>query len=240
MATTSTLEQLSLALDDAGIAASPHQRELLATHVDLVIERNRSVNLTRIASVRDAAYLHVVDSLLLMEAFSQAPEGPFVDMGTGAGFPGIPLAIMTERPAVLIDSVRKKAAAVDDFVCSLGLSGQVHVEAVRAEEFARGNRNRFSVVTARAVAQTNVIVEYGAPLLVRGGRLVVAKARPSDEEVAAGDRAARICGLRCVSRETRQLPHDMGRREILCYERTGNPSVRLPRAVGMAKHHPLG
>ncbi|MDO4796918.1 MAG: 16S rRNA (guanine(527)-N(7))-methyltransferase RsmG [Coriobacteriales bacterium] len=238
--TASTLEQLSLALDEAGIATSGRQRELLARHLDLVIERNRVVNLTRITSVREATYLHVVDSLLLGDAFASAPEGPFVDMGTGAGYPGIPLAIVTGRQAVLIDSVGKKVAAVQDFVNELGLSDTVRAVTGRVEDFARKNRGDFAVVTARAVAQTNVLVEYAAPLLMRGGRLVVAKARPTAEEVAAGDRAARICGLRRVSRETLLLPHDMGQREILVYERTGNPSVRLPRPVGTAKHHPLG
>lgn len=238
--TASTLEQLSLALDEAGIATSGRQRELLARHLDLVIERNRVVNLTRITSVREATYLHVVDSLLLGDAFACAPEGPFVDMGTGAGYPGIPLAIVTGRQAVLIDSVGKKVAAVQDFVNELGLSDTVRAVTGRVEDFARKNRGGFAVVTARAVAQTNVLVEYAAPLLVRGGRLVVAKARPTADEVAAGDRAARICGLRRVSRETLSLPHDMGQREILVYERTGNPSVRLPRPVGTAKHHPLG
>ncbi len=238
--TTATLEELSLALDEAGIATTQRQRELLALHLDLVIERNRVVNLTRITSVREAAYLHVVDSLLLLEAFSRAPEGPFVDMGTGAGFPGIPLAIVTGRPAVLVDSVGKKVAAVEDFVRELGLGDAVRAQACRVEDFARQNRNAFAAVTARAVAQTNVIVEYAAPLLARGGHLVVAKARPTAEEIEAGDRAARVCGLRRVSRETFSLPHDMGHREILVYQRTANSSVRLPRAVGMAKHHPLG
>jgi 16S rRNA (guanine527-N7)-methyltransferase len=237
---TTTLEQLSLALDEADITSSSTQRELLARHLDLVIDRNRVVNLTRITSVEEAVILHVVDSLLLLGSFGDAPQGAFVDVGTGAGFPGIPLAIMTGRKALLVDSVRKKAVAVADFVEELGLAGQAEVSSSRIEDLARKRRGQFSAVTARAVAQTNVLVEYGAPLLARGGRLVVAKARPSNEEIDAGDRAARICGLRRVSRETFELPRDLGHREVLVYERVGNPSIKLPRPVGVARQRPLG
>ena len=235
-----TLEQLSLALGEANITSSPRQRELLARHLDLVIDRNRVVNLTRITSVEEAVVLHVVDSLLLLDSFAAAPRGAFVDVGTGAGFPGIPLAIMTDRPALLVDSVGKKAAAVGAFVEELGLGGQVEVSSSRIEDLGRKRRGKFAAVTARAVAQTDVLVEYGAPLLARGGRLVVAKARPTDDEVAAGDRAARICGLRRVSRETFELPRDLGHREVLAYERVGNPSIKLPRPVGVARQRPLG
>lgn len=233
-------ETLRAALFDAGIALDDRKISLLAQHLCLVIDKNREVNLTRITDPLEAAYLHVVDSLLLLDAIDAAPAGQFVDVGTGAGFPGIPLAIATGRTALLVDSVGKKAEAVAEFVRMLGLAGDVDVRKVRAEELGRSMRGRFAVVCARAVAQTNVLVEYAAPLLNRGGRLVVAKARPDEEELLAASRAARICGLREVSRETFELPGARGHREVISYERVGNPSIRLPRATGMAKKMPLG
>ena len=235
-----TDELLIRALHEARIFVTDEQRALLARHLDLVIERNRNVNLTRITSLEEATYLHVVDSLLLLDAFENAPDGPFVDMGTGAGFPGIPLAIVTGRQGLLVDSVGKKAKAVSEFVDDLGISDRVQVAAARMEQVGKDRRASFSVATARAVAQTNVLVEYAAPMLRRGGRLVVAKARPSEEELAAGKRAANVCGMRYVSREAFELPRDLGHREILSYERVGKPKLALPRAIGMAKHHPLG
>lgn len=237
---TQTIDFVSRALDEAGIACTPEARELLCRHLDLVVERNQRVNLTRITSVEEAAYLHIVDSLLLLEAFDAAPAGPFVDMGTGAGFPGMPLAIVSGRPATLVDSVGKKVAAVRDFVRELGLDTQVRVEQARMEDMGRRQRGRYAVATARAVAQTGVLVEYAAPILAPGGRLVVAKARPADEELAVAERAADLCGLALVSRETYELPHAMGHREVITYERVRNPRIRLPRAVGAAKHQPLG
>lgn len=233
-------EVLRAALFSADINLSCEQVDLLAHHLSLVIAKNATINLTRIDSVEDGAYLHVVDSLLLLGAFGAAPDGAFMDIGTGAGFPGIPLAVATGREALLVDSVGKKVAAVSEFVRELGLSDQISARHARVEELGRQLRGSFSVVTARAVAQTNVLVEYAAPLLKRGGHLVVAKARPTGDEITAADRAAKICGLRRVSRETFELPEARGHREVMSYERVGNPSIKLPRAIGMAKHHPLG
>ena len=220
--------------------ATRAQWATLVKHLELVIERNRTMNLTRITDWDEAVCLHIVDSLLLQDAFAEAPAGAFLDMGTGAGYPGIPLAVVTGRKATLVDSVSKKAVAVRGFVHELGMEDQVRVEAARVEDIARAERGRYSVVTARAVAQTAVLVEYAAPLLRRGGRLVAAKARLSREELEAASRAAKLCGMRQVSCETFELPAGMGHREIVSYERVGNPSVRLPRATGMAQHHPLG
>lgn len=230
---------LHRALRSCNIAVDDACANLLARHLLLVIKKNRAINLTRIDGVEDGAYLHVADSLLLKTAFDAAPRGMFVDVGTGAGFPGIPLAIVTGCRGMLVDSVGKKVAAVDEFLHELGLDGRVQARHTRIEELGKEMRGRFAVVTARAVAQTNVLVEYAAPLLMRGGRLVVAKARPDEEEVRSAGRAAKICGLKFVSRETFELPGGRGHREVLSYERVANPSVKLPRATGMAKHHPL-
>jgi 16S rRNA (guanine527-N7)-methyltransferase len=233
-------ELLRTALYKSNINLSDANIELLACHLDLVIDKNRTMNLTRIDSFEDGAYLHVADSLLLLSAFDKAPKGAFVDVGTGAGFPGIPLAVATGRKALLVDSVGKKAAAVREFVCELGIDKRVEVSNERIEVLGKTRRGRYAVVTARAVAQTNVLIEYAAPLLKSGGHLVVAKARISDEELDAANRAARVCGLKNVSRETFELPDNRGHREVLSYERVGNPSIKLPRAIGMAQHHPLG
>lgn len=228
------------ALFNANIILDDKMAELLARHLLLVIRKNEHVNLTRITNVEDAAYLHVVDSLLLRGAVDAAPAGRLLDIGTGAGFPGIPLAVATGRRALLVDSVGKKVAAVDEFVRELGIARCVEARQARAEELGRELRGGFAVVCARAVAQTNVLVEYAAPLLAGGGRLVVAKAHPTADEMRAADEAARLCGLARVSRETMELPGERGHREVLSYERVGKPRIRLPRAVGMAQHHPLG
>jgi 16S rRNA (guanine527-N7)-methyltransferase len=226
-------------LEDYGIDTTYEQRVLLLRHLDLVIEKNKTLNLTRIQDVESGIVLHILDSLLLAPACAAAPKGSYLDVGTGAGFPGIPIAIVSGRDSLLIDSVGKKVAAVSEFVDELGLSA-VEAKAIRAEELARERHGAFSVVTARAVGQINTLVEYATPLLKVGGRLVVAKANLSDDEIAAGTRAAKICGLKSVSRETFELPYGMGHREVISYRKVRNPSIKLPRNTGMAQHHPLG
>lgn len=220
--------------------ATRAQWKKLVRHLELVIERNKTLNLTRITGWDEAVVLHILDSLLLQEAFSKAPAGAFVDIGTGAGFPGIPLAIVTGRKGTLVDSVAKKAAAVQEFVNELQMSDRLRVESKRIEVLGNEERGRYTVVTARAVAQTATLVEYAAPLLRKGGHLVVAKARPSDAELAAANKAAETCGLRFVERSAYELPKSFGHREVLSFCKVGNPRVRLPRAVGMAQHHPFG
>ena len=235
-----TLACVRQALSKTNIEVTEEQCELLARHLDLVLSYNERLNLTRITDVLEAVYLHVADSLLLWPAVEAAPKGVLLDMGTGGGFPGLPLAIVTGRKTVLADSVRQKVTAVDEFVHELGMQRRVSTEATRVEELARRRRGGFAVVTARAVAQSNVLVEYAAPLLCRGGRLVVAKAHPAQEELDAANRAAKLCGRNRDSRETFELPDERGHREVIVYERVGNPSVKLPRNTGMAQHHPLG
>lgn len=216
------------------------QRCLMERHLELVVERNKSVNLTRITDPEEALFLHIMDSLLLKDALDACPAGPFVDIGTGAGYPGIPLAIATGRKACLVDSVGKKVAAVRDFIAELGLEDRVRAEACRIEDLGRKERGRYSAAVARAVAPAGVLIEYAAPLLKKGGRVIIAKAHPSDGEIETAGSVAKICGLAHVSRETFELPRDLGHREVMVYERVGNPRIKLPREVGRARHQPLG
>ena len=126
-------------------------------HLDLVLETNKTTNLTRILNVEDAAVLHILDSLVLLPYVNKAPEGALLDMGTGAGFPGIPLTITTHRKATYIDSVGKKVDAVNTFVHALGLKNG-HAVHDRLEEYARSHKKQFSVVTARALAPLPILV----------------------------------------------------------------------------------
>ena len=227
-------------VNDYCIPLTEDQARLMVAHLDLVIEKNKVVNLTRITEPAEGLVLHCLDSLMpLTFILSQiGSQDVVLDVGTGAGFPGIPLAIATGAHAV-IDSVGKKVNAVNDFAAVLGLD---NVEAlhVRAEELALERPESFSYVFARAVAQSNVLVEYAAPLLKKNGLLVLEKANPTEDELAAANRAAKICGMKFVSRETCELPNGLGHREILQYQKVAKSKIKLPRLNGMAKNQPLG
>lgn len=224
-----------------GVSCGEGQARLLTHHLLLVIEKNKVLNLTRIVDVPKAVVLHVVDSLLplVSSAFELGPEDCFVDMGTGAGFPGVPLGIMTGAHGTLVDSVGKKVAAVNEFIAELGLD---NLEAVhgRVEDLAVKMRGSQDLVVARALARTNVLIEYATPFLKQHGRLLVAKARPDEDELTEAERAADLCGLELVSRETFELPDGLGHRELLFYERVRKSKIKLPRKSGTAKREPLG
>ncbi|WP_144743639.1 16S rRNA (guanine(527)-N(7))-methyltransferase RsmG [Enorma burkinafasonensis] len=234
----SCLDRLQSYCDEFQINLSNEQIGRCLDHLSLVIQANEKMNLTRILNVDDALVLHILDSLLLLEPLEASPEGRFLDMGTGAGFPGIPLAIASGRPGILLDSVGKKVNAVQSFVDALGIDG---VDAVhdRIEHYALSNGGSFSCVVARALASLPVLVEYASPYLELGGLFVVTKGRPDEDELVSGYSAAEVCGLDLIDTMSIELPHALGHREILVFEKIERPHVKLPRAVGLAKKSPI-
>lgn len=221
------------------IGCSSDQADFLLEHMFLVLKKNEQLNLTRITEPTDAVTLHIVDSLVPLSFLPVRAGTRFLDLGTGGGYPGIPLAIMTQTSGVLLDSVGKKVAAVNEFIQSLSL-GSVTAVHSRVEDYARVHKAEFDFVFARAVAQSNVLIEYAAPLLKIHGLLVLEKARPSQQELDAALVACALCGMSFVSRETTELPRNLGHREILIYEKTSAPKLKLPRQAGLAKREPLG
>ncbi|MGI6230940.1 MAG: 16S rRNA (guanine(527)-N(7))-methyltransferase RsmG [Tractidigestivibacter sp.] len=224
------------------LSLSDDELRLMVKHLALVIEKNKVMNLTRILDPDDALVLHILDSLLFLAPpnIDISPEDNLLDIGTGAGFPGIPLTIATGCHSGLLDSVGKKVKAVEDFSLQLGLSKKIDCFHCRAEELPNISKQRYQFVVARAVAPTNVLVEYASPLLNTNGFLLVSKGNPSDEEISSSLVAADICGLKLVSRETYELPSGFGHREIIIFMKEKYPKIKLPRKVGMAKNHPLG
>ena len=201
-----------------GIELSADQARTLVSYLMLVIEKNKVVNLTRITNPAEAATLHLVDSLipLASSTFHIGEKDQVLDMGTGAGFPGVPVAVVTQAQSLLVDSVGKKTTAVQEFADKLGLQN-VTTRHARLEELAREIPCSQNAVFARAVAKTNVLLEYATPFLAKGGLLVVEKGRPEEEELRVASQAAKICGMKLVSRETFELPRDLGHREVLLY-----------------------
>lgn len=203
-----------------------------------VMQANDSMNLTRIDTVDDGLVLHIVDSLIFT-SYCDFTSGLFLDMGTGAGFPGIPFHLMTGLDGILLDSVAKKLNIVETISTELGITGLTCVHD-RVESFPTSSAQRFDVVLARAVASLPVLVEYASPCLPIGGQLVVSKGRPTSDERSHGDAAASICGFELAVNEELELPEGYGHRTMLVYEKIREPAIKLPRAIGQAKKHPLG
>lgn len=223
-----------------GIRTTQEQATRLALHIELVEEANARVNLTRITDPADAVRRHAADSLTALQDVEQAMEGVLLDLGTGAGFPGIPLAICSGRRVELIDSVAKKVRELRSMIARLGLDERVDAAAGRAEALARTRSGMYAVVVARAVSELPALVELAAPLLCHGGRLICLKGSPGGIEIERADQVAALVGLGLAYRRSLDLPQGVGHRTILVYEKVGTSSVALPRREGMAQHSPLG
>ncbi len=173
------------------------QRGSIDDHVRLLLAWNAAINLTAIRDPAGIATRHVLDSLAALPVLRERGIRAFVDLGSGAGYPGIPLlvALPAER-ALLVESVGKKAAFLGVTIDALQLGERAAVAAERAESLAAdpGHRGRWPAVLARAVASLADLVELSLPLLRPGGILVAWKGEALDDELAAGGRAARQLG----------------------------------------------
>lgn len=220
-------------------ALPKEEQALIEKHLALVLEANKTLNLTRIETIEDGMLLHVEDSLTALEEVNAAPAGMLVDIGSGGGYPGLPLAIVTKRETLLVDARQKKAEALESIVEELGLAEQVHVYAGRAELLARTRAGCCSVVTARALAKLPVIMELASPLLAMGGRLVCYKAHVEVDEYNDAKRVAPMTGMDLVSDRSFILSDGVTYRRILCFEKKRKPQAKLPRKEGYAQKHPL-
>ena len=193
-------DALEAGLAGLGLELGPKAREAIAAHVRLLLAWNRAINLTAIVEPARVATLHVVDSLTAVPLVA-ARRGPprLLDIGSGGGFPGLPLAIaVPEAAVVLVESIGKKARFLETAVAAIELGPRVGVAAVRAEtlaaEVAADRIAPFDVVTARAIGSLPDLVRLAFPLLVPGGRLVAWKRGDMTSEIAAAERAATAFG----------------------------------------------
>lgn len=194
---------------------------------------------TTIRAADEAVDRHIADSLVALELEPVRRATAIADLGSGAGLPGVPLAVALPGARVsLVESAGRKATFLRGAIDLLGLVGRADVVALRAEEWLDGIHSR-DLVTARAVAPLAVLVEYAAPLLVPGGALVAWKGSRDLAEEADGDEAASQTGLERTE-VRRVLPWAGARdRHLYLYLKVGSTPNRYPRRPGMARKRPI-
>lgn len=212
------------------------QQTLLEQHLAMVLEANIRTNLTTITDVEQARILHINDSLAGVELLDQAPAGPVVDLGSGAGFPGIPLAVVSKREITLVESVGKKARFLQDVVSELRLSNTVVYQG-RAEELAVEQPQHYSVVTARALTQLPSLIELASPLLKDQGWLIAYKSSDVEQELNDARMIQEKLGMAYLKTQDCVLS-DGTERTLIVFQKTGPASVKLPRRAGMAQKRP--
>jgi 16S rRNA (guanine527-N7)-methyltransferase len=196
---------------------------------------------TTVSDPTRALDVHVRDSLAALEVPAVRVARSIVDIGAGAGFPGLPLAIaLPEAQVDLVESASRKTAVIERLAAAAGIGNARAIHA-RAEEWAATDaRGRYDLATARAVAPLAVLAEYAAPLLAVGGTFVAWKGAPDHDELAAGERAACELGLEALD-VLPVVPYE-GARDLTLhlYSKVRETPPRFPRRPGMAGKRPLG
>ena len=221
-----------------GIDITEQQEQLLFDDLHAIMEINKTMNLTRILSEEDGAVLHLEDSVLGLPYVNDAPVGLYGDLGTGGGFPGIPLCVLTGRETLLVDSVKKKVRALEPVAEELGVGERLSTYGGRIEDLALERPKEFSVLTARALSSLGSLLELASPLLRKSGRLVCYKAQPTEEELEIAFGIMKSLGFELVCDDSHELS-DGSTRRIFVFEKVANPRIALPRRIGMAQRNPL-
>jgi 16S rRNA (guanine527-N7)-methyltransferase len=220
-------DEIAASLAAAGIEVALATR--LGAYGQLVLDANRAMNVT--AARSPAAFAeHILDALTLTADI----DGPLIDLGSGAGLPGIPLAIATGQRVVLVDSIKKKVKFLARALAVLELWGEAVDE--RAEVLARdpGYREKFRCATARGVAVAPVVAELTIPFLALGGRALLQRGSMDERERQAMTDAAAMLGAEVI--EERLLGDE--RRVLVCLKRTSTQQ-RFPRREGIPQKRPL-
>lgn len=235
---TSGAAALGLTLDDA-------QLEQFRRYRALLLDWNTRINLTAITDPAEVATRHFLDSLTVALAIPnemKAGTPRLLDVGAGAGFPGLPLSISFPGWRVtLLEATGKKVRFLDAVIADLGLANARAVHG-RAEELAHdpAYRGRFDVVTARAVAALPTLLEYCAPFARVGGLTIAPKKGELATEIAAGERAAKLLGARLLEAVQVTIPLLVDGRVLLVAVQAKPCPPQYPRPAGAPTKHPLG
>jgi 16S rRNA (guanine527-N7)-methyltransferase len=187
---------LEPALESLGIHIAPDDRRRIDDHVRFLLAWNRAINLTAIREPAAIAVGHVADSLTAIPLLREAGIARLLDLGSGAGYPGLPLAIVLPAEALLLDSIAKKARFLQAVIDGIEIGDRVRAVGARSEELARDpeHRERWPAVTARAVGSLAEVVELAFPLLEPRGIVVAWKGATVDAELPAAGRAVSAMG----------------------------------------------
>ena len=224
---------------DLGIHFLVEQTEQFFEYMNLLIEWNEKMNLTAITEPEEIILKHFIDSITILKDLEDGSK--IVDVGTGAGFPGIPLSIMNPTLKItLVDSLNKRLIFLQEVVNKLNLKN-IEIVHARAEEFGQNKKYResFDVATSRAVANLSTLSEYLIPFVKVGGKVISMKAAEAHEEINEAKKAIEILGGTIEKIEEFNLPQsDIGRTVILVKKEKQTPN-KYPRKPGTPSKEPI-
>ena len=210
----------------------------LARYAELLLEKNKVMNLTAITAPRDVATLHLLDCAALASQLDLSGKR-VIDVGTGAGFPGMVLAILTpDARFTLLDSLGKRVDFLKEVQTDLGLKNVTCVHA-RAEEFAAEHRQSFDFAVSRAVANLSVLCELCLPLVKAGGYFLSMKSVESDEELESAKKAIKILGGQVERTADYQIPGTEVVHRVIFIKKIAETPKKYPRPFAKIKKNPL-
>lgn len=235
-----TPEEFQVELEKLGLPLSEFQMEQFATYFELLVEWNQKMNLTAITELQEVYLKHFYDSITLAFSDTFEPQGKLCDVGSGAGFPSIPLKIVfPDLEITIVDSLNKRITFLSTLVEALELKG-VSLYHDRAETFGQNKeyRESFDFVTARAVARLNVLTELCVPLVKKDGYFFALKAAKSDVELVEAKPAIALLGGKLIQAEDVSLPNGDTRHIITIQKKKETPK-KYPRKPGLPNKQPL-
>jgi len=225
-------------LKKLGININSNQLKQLEKYYELLIEKNKVMNLTNITEKESVYLKHFYDSLTLtkVEDFNKVEN--LCDVGTGAGFPGLVIKIIFPNlHVVLVDSLNKRIKFLKEVISELNLE-KIETIHARAEEYAKENRNRFDIVTSRAVARLSILNEFCLPMVKIGGSFICMKGNAS-EELKEDKKSIKILNSRIEKIEEFFLPIEESTRTLIKIRREGHIDYKYPRSFKETKKKPL-
>lgn len=228
-------------LSDWNIELNDRQIEQFLLYYEMLIEKNKVMNLTAITEYEEVIHKHFIDSLALSLTSVFEGKGKLIDVGTGAGFPGIPLKIaFPELEVVLLDSLNKRVNFLNEVIDKLGLTG---IEAVhdRAEDAGRNAayREKFDFCVSRAVANLSTLSEYGMPFVKQGGYFIPYKSGKVEEEVTEAKNAVKLLSGKIGDTVSFVLPNTDMERTLILIQKTAPIHKKYPRKAGTPQKEPL-
>lgn len=232
-------EKLITSVDALGITLSEMQLKQFYTYMNLLIDWNKKINLTAIVEPNEIILKHFVDSLTILKYISGGTK--IIDVGTGAGFPGIPLKIA--KPSieiVLLDSLQKRINFLEEVIKQLNIE-KIKTIHSRVEDFGKDQkyREKFDMATSRAVANLSTLSEYLLPLVKVGGKVISMKGSFIGEELENSKNALNILGGKIEKIEKLNLPNSDMNRNILIINKIKNTPNKYPRKAGEPSKKPL-
>lgn len=213
------------------------QAERFYNYMNLLIEWNEKINLTAITEPDEVILKHFVDSLTINKYIESGMK--LIDVGTGAGFPGIPISIANnELDITLLDSLNKRIIFLNEVIEKLNLENIITIHS-RVEDFAVKNREKYDIATSRAVAGLNVLLEYLLPLVKVGGKCICMKGSNAEEEINEAKNAIKILGGEIEKIEEIELPESDIKRTIIIVKKVKETPKKYPRKAGLPSKEPI-